>query len=101
MKKTLARALLIHSADNVAVALEDIPEGSRVMIYFPSPTYDFTVKEFIPFAHKVAVKSIAKGESVTKYGAPVARMFSPVEAGAWVHTHNAESQYVKLVGSGE
>jgi hypothetical protein len=101
MTMTLAKALLIHPADNVAVALEDIPQGSRITIASPGPPYDFTVQEFIPFAHKVAVKSIARGESVTKYGAPVARMFSPVEAGAWVHTHNAESQYVKFVGGVE
>jgi altronate dehydratase len=73
--------LKIHPDDNVAVVLEEGGENG------------------VPFAHKVALKRIATGEAVVKYGAPIAFATRDIEEGEWVHEHNARSYFVeKLAG---
>jgi hypothetical protein len=93
--KDSANALLIHPADNVAVALGDIAAGSVVSVNGPPKKLHISAQQAVPFGHKIAVKPIAQGEAIVKYGAPVACATSPVEVGAWVHMHNARSQYLQ------
>ena len=38
--------------------------------------------------HKHALRPIAKGENVIKYGAPIGHATEDIAAGEWVHTHN-------------
>jgi altronate hydrolase len=54
----------IHKNDNVAVALKPLPEGT-VCDVEGSPV---TVREEIPQGHKFALRDIAEGEAVVKYG---------------------------------
>jgi altronate hydrolase len=77
--------IVINIEDNVAVALEDIPEGGTVTL----PGGDeFTVFERIPYSHKVALKDIAQGMAVRKYGEEIGFALGEIKKGAWVHTHN-------------
>lgn len=91
----IVRALLIHPLDNVGLALEDIPEGSIVSIGVASAAQPVTAREFIPFAHKIAIKTIADGDLIVKYGAPVGCATAAIEPGAWVHSHNVRSRYAR------
>jgi altronate hydrolase len=50
------------------------------------------VAERIPFGHKVAVRDVSAGQSVTKYGQPIGIATKPISAGQWVHTHNLKNQ---------
>lgn len=93
--ETIARALLIHPEDNVAVALEDITEGSTVSVGASADARHISARQTIPFGHKIAVSFIPMGEVVVKYGAPVACATAAIEPGMWVHTHNARSQYIR------
>ena len=77
-------ALLIklHPADNVAIARIAIPAGS-------SPTGgNLRVERDIPAAHKVALKAVAPGEAVYRYGQIIGFATAPISAGDHVHTHN-------------
>lgn len=65
----MARFLQIHPGDNVKIALE-------------------AVEGVVPMAHKVAVRSIAKGEPVIKYGMPIGTATEDIPEGAHVHVHN-------------
>lgn len=65
MKQTLK----IHPVDNVAVILTD-----------NNPV--------APRGHKIALRSIAKGEPVVKYGFPIGRATQDIAEGEWVHSHN-------------
>lgn len=47
--------------------------------------------EDIPFAHKVAVKAVAKGEPVYKYGEPIGLATADIAVGQLVHVHNLKS----------
>ena len=85
-------ALRISEGDNVAVALEDIPAGGAVRI---SGGEQFAAAERIPFAHKVAIRAIAGGEAVVKYGVAIAFAAGDIARGGWVHAHNAKSYWVE------
>ncbi len=45
----------------------------------------------IPAGHKFALRDIAKGEYVIKYGEIIGRATSDIQKGEWVHTHNVKS----------
>lgn len=65
MKQTLK----IHPVDNVAVILTD-----------NNPV--------APRGHKIALRNIAKGDPVVKYGFPIGRATQDIAEGEWVHSHN-------------
>jgi altronate hydrolase len=77
----------IHPSDNVAVALQDIPAGTELI------TDGISVKaqENIPRGHKIALKDISAGDSVIKYGNPIAIADQEIRKGTWVHTHNVHT----------
>lgn len=85
------RALRIHPNDNIAVALEDIPAGSSVMVAGSNQAM-ISIGKPIPFAHKIALRAIDEGGSVYKYGFPIAVATQAINPGEWVHEHNARSR---------
>jgi altronate hydrolase len=86
------RALRIHPDDNVAVALETIPSTSPVIV--SDCRSGIVASDRIEFGHKIALKPIAEGAAIRKYGLPIGFATQPIPAGAWVHTHNAKSYFV-------
>ena len=63
------KLLQIHKFDNVAVALENIAIG------------EFSAVNDIPKGHKIALKNIAKGENIIKYGMPIGYALDDIVAG--------------------
>jgi altronate hydrolase len=80
--------LIIHSKDNVGVALRAIAGGEQAVF---GGRDLFVVLEEIPASHKVALRDIAGGEEIIKYGEPVAVSTKLIRQGQWVHTHNLQS----------
>jgi altronate hydrolase len=81
-----ARALKIHPGDDVAVLLSPaIAAGTRIVV----EGRELRTDQAIPSGHKIALRPLAVGEVVKKYGQPFARTTAPVEPGHWLHTHNA------------
>ena len=78
--------IVISDADNVATALEALDAG-RVLAEIGS----VTVREPIPRGHKIAVRAIAAGAAVLKYGSPIGVATADIPVGAHVHTHNLSS----------
>ncbi len=74
----------IHEDDNVAVALRPIAKGERLTV----GKYQVTTLEEIPQGHKFALKEIAAGDPVTKYGFCIGLAKEAIAAGGWVHVHN-------------
>ena len=70
----------IHPKDNAAVALHPIAKGTCQS--------GVTAVEDIPSGHKMALKSITKGEDIIKYGVSIGHATTDITPGAWVHTHN-------------
>lgn len=76
----MAAALFrVHPRDDVAVALRDLAAGEVLEV---------TIAEAVPKGHKVALRAIAAGETVHKYGFPIGRALLDIAAGAHVHSHN-------------
>lgn len=78
--------IVISDADNVATALEALETG-RVLAEAGS----LTVREPIPRGHKIALRAIAAGTEIMKYGSPIGLATADIAAGAHVHTHNVSS----------
>ena len=81
--------LIIHSTDNVAVALKTLGVGERAVA---KGIEGFPALEDIPASHKIALRDISKGEEIIKYGETVAVSTRNIKKGEWVHTHNLESK---------
>ena len=79
--------LIISAHDNVATALEPLDPGTTVY----AGTVTVAVRDAVPRGHKIALYRIPAGDSVIKYGSPIGRAASDIEAGAHVHTHNVAS----------
>ncbi len=77
----------IHQNDNVAVALAPIPADTTVEVAGISVT---TVEE-IPQGHKFALRDIAAGEDVVKYGFRIGIAKEAITTGSWIHTHNVKT----------
>ena len=81
-------AILLHATDNVAVARVPLAKGQQLQIAGKV----LTVRSAIPSGHKVALRTIAPGEHVFRYGHAIGAATGRIEAGDHVHTHNLEFQ---------
>ena len=78
---------MISERDNVATALEPLEPGRQLDVNGIS----LTAIEPIASGHKVALRRIAQGEAVIKYGSPIGLATTDIPTGAHVHTHNVAS----------
>ena len=86
-------ALVLHPDDNVATALRPLPAGHTLhLTAVPGHTpLTLTLPEPVALCHKFALRDIAEGEVVTKYGQAIGRASRAIGAGAHVHVHNLRS----------
>lgn len=82
---------IIDDKDNTAIALADLAPGATVSFSGPDGDREITIRDDIPFGHKVAVKAIANGEHVIKYGETIGAATQDIAPGNHVHTQNLES----------
>lgn len=86
-----ARAVCIHSDDNVATLLDDALPG--VLKILGTEQCEITASEPIAAGHKIALCHIPAGQAILKYGFPIGRALRELTAGEWVHLHNIVSNY--------
>lgn len=77
----------IHQEDNVAVALKPIAKGETVTVSDGC----VTMQEDIPQGHKFAIRPIAAGEAVVKYGFCIGNAKEDIQTGQWIHVHNLKT----------
>jgi altronate dehydratase len=94
---TTVEALRLHTADSVVVALRDLSAGARIRWRGGPATGEVTLREAIPFGHKLSIRAMPSGEPVIKYGAPIGVASTDIAAGAHVHIHNITSVRVRGV----
>lgn len=80
----MKKIIILNKNDNVAVALEDIMEKEKVLIF----NKNIKLLEKIAFEHKFALEDIKKGEKVLKYGIPIGVAYKDIKKGEHVHLHN-------------
>ena len=81
-------AIVIAESDNVAVCLHDIESGAEASIRRAKDNIVVTATDPVPRGHKLAVRDIAEGESVLKYGEVIGKASQNIGAGNHVHVHN-------------
>ena len=87
-------AIRMHSDDNVATAIDPLDPGEMVQVLSERGEETDRVQALVavPLAfHKVALRAIAPGETVLKYGEVIGHATAPIVRGEWIHTHNVES----------
>jgi len=80
--------LKINDNDNVVVALQEIPAGTTITL---EDGLTVTATEDIPAGHKMAIKDIAEGSEVIKYGYRIGNAKEAIKTGSWIHTHNVKT----------
>ena len=83
------RLILLDPRDNVFVARVRLKAGEMVETGEGMAVIDRDVA----LAHKVALRPIAPGEKILKYGAPIGVATMAIAAGCHVHVHNMKSDY--------
>jgi altronate hydrolase len=81
------KAIQLDPRDDVATALVPLAAGSRVAV----GAAEVTLSNEIPRGHKFALRAIAAGEPVLKYGHPIGRATAAIAPGQHVHVHNLAS----------
>ncbi len=85
--------LKINTADNVAVAIVDLPAGEQMVI----DGITITLNENVPAGHKFALKDFAEGENVIKYGYPIGHAISAKKLGDWINEDNIKTNLAGLL----
>lgn len=84
------RLLILAPGDNIAVARLEIAEGTALQV----AGRNVTLQRAMGFGHKIALRDIAAGERIVKYGAPIGSATKAIALGDYVHSHNVASDYM-------
>ena len=89
--KTPPNIVVLAEGDNVGVAVQDIAAGD---VARAATGQSLLANEAIPLGHKIALRAIAHGEKIVRFGVPVGLATADIPAGRLVHVHNVKSQYL-------
>lgn len=85
--------LQLCRADNVATLLRDVVAAAGVKVMGEPLRETVRAVEPIRAGHKIALRPVAEGEAVVKYGFAIGEATRPIAEGEWVHLHNCRSRY--------
>lgn len=87
--------VLHDTHDTVAViVVEGVKAGTemRGWIMDEDRLIDVTARQDIPIGHKVALKDMAVGDTVIKYGIDMGKVVAPISKGQHAHVHNIKTK---------
>jgi (2R)-sulfolactate sulfo-lyase subunit alpha len=88
--------LLVHEhKDSVGVVVvENLKAGTEMLAVVTADNSSFSLasRADIPIGHKVALKDIAKGDTIWKYGQDIGKAVADIAKGAHVHVHNVKTK---------
>lgn len=87
---------VVHSpVDDVGVVIvEGVQAGQSLTgwILDQEEMLNITALQDIPIGHKFALREIAEGSTVLKYGHDIGRSIAVIKTGAHVHVHNLKTK---------
>jgi len=86
--------LRLDPRDDVAVALRPLVAGERLRV----DGIAVQAAELVPQGHKLALRAMAAGQTMRKFGWPIGALTEAVQPGAHVHTHNLATQLAGVEG---
>jgi len=81
--------------DSVAVVVvEGVKSGATLtgLILDEDRTITLPCLQDIPIGHKVALKDMAVGDTVIKYGVDIGKVVQPIKTGQHAHVHNIKTK---------
>ncbi|MGV3655477.1 MAG: UxaA family hydrolase [Noviherbaspirillum sp.] len=87
---------VLHEAkDTVAVVVVEGVKADQALtgwIMDEDRTIELRAQQDIPIGHKLALKDMAVGDTVYKYGVDIGKVVAPVKAGEHAHVHNIKTK---------
>ena len=92
----MAIQFLVHEpGDSVGVVvMEGVTAGQELngWVMDGDQTLKVKVLNDIPIGHKLALKDLASGDTVIKYGVDIGRTIASIKAGEHLHVHNVKTK---------
>lgn len=87
---------IVHGEDDSVgvVVVEGINAGNELSGWILDQQKEMvaTAKDDIPIGHKLAIRDLAEGDTVIKYGIDIGRTVAPITAGEHAHVHNIKTK---------
>jgi (2R)-sulfolactate sulfo-lyase subunit alpha len=76
------------------VVVEDLAAGTELFVVVTEDNSELraVTNQDVPIGHKVALRDLAVGDTVIKYGQDIGRVVAPIRKGDHVHTHNLKTK---------
>lgn len=84
-------AVVLNQLDQVATALDNLSAGQSVRVRTGEAIEIVVLAEDIPLCHKFAVRAVAQGGVIHKYGEAIGAASADIGIGRHVHVHNLKS----------
>ncbi len=91
----MIHCVLHDGEDTVAVVVvEGVTEGTAMTAWVMDDdrTLSLQARQDIPIGHKVALKDMAVGDTVVKYGIDMGKVVAPIRQGEHAHVHNIKTK---------
>ncbi len=91
----MIHCVLHDPRDSVAVVVtEGVKAGQQLtaLILDDDRTISIACKADIPLGHKVALRDLAVGDTVIKYGVDIGKVVAAVSTGEHAHVHNIKTK---------
>jgi (2R)-sulfolactate sulfo-lyase subunit alpha len=87
---------ILHDADDTVavVVVEGVTRGTAMTgwIMDDDRTIELEARQDIPIGHKVALRDMAPGDTVVKYGIDMGRVTAAIRKGEHAHVHNIKTK---------
>ncbi len=89
----MKKCIRLDEKDNVATLLDEAKPGDVFAVLDRSgkKVSETEASGSIPFAHKIAMRAVSRGESIIKMNTVIGVASADIPAGTHVHVHNALS----------
>ena len=91
----MIHCVLHDPQDSVAVVVvENVKAGTRLtgLVLDLDRTLELDCVQDIPIGHKVALRDLAVGATVIKYGVDIGKVGKPIRKGEHAHVHNIKTK---------
>ena len=91
----MIHVVLHDPKDSVGVAVvEGIKSGTTLNAWIMDDDKTISIKAMqdIPIGHKVALKDMAVGDTVLKYGVDIGKVVAAIKIGEHAHVHNIKTK---------
>ncbi|MEX2287022.1 MAG: UxaA family hydrolase, partial [Planctomycetaceae bacterium] len=86
--------VFLHPDDNIAIAKRAVAKGGELQV--DALGASIVAADRIDIGHKVAIRPIAKGAAVRKFGQLIGYATEAIQPGDWVHSHNLSAGALSL-----